>query len=221
VSAATRAELQRLLAGQFESRGWEYDMNLGADIAEEVGRRGLVDPPGLAGRVSGTWLARNRTTREDVAAAIERAIGGRTPEPEQHPATVLTVYNNDYSLSMAPGSTISGGQVNVGGTQINIQADVSKDEVLAGIGALVRAGLDGGWNPEAAGALAAAVDARSDIGFEDVEGVVVEAAEAASEPPDEGRIRGMLRSIAEQGVGGALGTGISAGLGWLLRNPPI
>jgi hypothetical protein len=221
VSSATPAEMQRLLAEEFERRGWQYDLSVGRGIAERAERDGEIDGTKLAGTVSTTWLAKNGVRRGELAAAIGTALTGRTPTSDQPTPTVLNVYGDTYSLHMESGAQITGGQVNVGGTQINIQAGGDRADVLAGVGALIRAGLDGNWNSDAAGALAAAIDARDDIGFEDVEGVVVEVAEAGSEPPDKGRIRGMLRSITEQGLGGALGTGISAGLGWLLRNPPI
>lgn len=65
------------------------------------------------------------------------------------------------------------------------------------------------------------VDARGDVSYEDVEAVVTEAAEDVAERLDEGRVRAMLRSIAEQGVGGALGVGITTGLGEILSNLPF
>jgi len=220
VTDATPADLQRALAHEFERRGWEYDMAVGTDIVQEVERRGAVDPPVLAQQLSGTWLEQNRTTRDDVAGAIARAFGGLTPTRGAPSDVALSIDNRSYTLRMESGSQITSSQVNVGGTQINIQPGVSKDEILAGVRALLQAGLGGDWNPEAAADLAATIEARDDIGFEDIEALAVEIAETASEPPDEGRVRSMLSSITEQGVGGALATGISAGLGWLIRNPP-
>jgi len=222
VSAASPGDIRTMLAAEFEARGWEYDLVTGKAIVERAEEDGRIDPLVLARVVPNGFLQRNGVTRDEVAAAIERAVGNRTPEPsEASPTTVLNVDGRHYSLHVESGGQITGSQVNVGGAQINIQSGVGKEEILAGVDALLRAGLGGDWNPEAARELGAAIDARDDIRFEDVEAVAVEIAETASEPPDEGRVRGMLRSITEQGLGGALGTGISAGLGWLLRNPPV
>lgn len=218
---APSTELQRLLGSEFENRGWEYDLTVGRELVQEIERSGGVDAAALARTVSSTWLERNGANREDVAAAIERAVGGRTPRPVEPGTTVLNFDNRSYTLRVDSGGQIAGSQVNVGGTQINIHAGASRDEILAGVGALFRAGLEGDWSPEIAGEMAAAIDARDDIGFEDVEGVVKAAAAATREPPNEGRMRGMLHSITEQGIGGALGTGISAAVGWLLSNAPV
>jgi hypothetical protein len=219
VSEATPAELQRLLAGEFENRGWEYDMTVGADLVGEIERRGAVEPEALAARISGTWLTRNGATREQVAAAIQRAIGGRTPKPDELAVTVLNSDNRSYSLHVEAGAQITGSQVNLGGTQINIRADAPKEDVLAGVVAIVRAGLAGNWDGDAARELGAVIDARGDIVLADVEAVVSEVVE--DEPPEPGRARRMIESISTQGLGGALGTGISAVVGALIRNPPV
>lgn len=220
MSDGTPTELQRALADEFGRRGWEYDMAVGADIVKEVEQRGAVDPGALAARVSATWLEQNRTTRDEIARAIECGIGGRTPSRAEPATVTVTIDNRSYNLNMEPGSQISGSQVNVGGTQINVQAGTDKDEILTAVSALLRAGLGGDWNPEAAAALAQAIDTRDDIDVEDIQGLATEIALEA-EAPDQGRIRRMLQSIASQGIGGALGTGITAGFGWLLQNPPI
>jgi hypothetical protein len=206
VSEATPAELQALLAGEFESRGWEYDMTVGADLVGEVERRRAVDPATLAAKVSGTWLARNGATREELTAAIERAIGGRVPRVADGAPVTLILNDNRYQLNMAEGAQIAGSQVNVGGTQINVRADSPKEDVMAGVAELVRAGLRDQWNPQAAGDLAGLVASRGDVTVEDVEAAVQEV--VAEESPDPERAKGMLRKIAEQGLGGALAVGI-------------
>ncbi|MDQ4144179.1 MAG: hypothetical protein M3198_10645 [Actinomycetota bacterium] len=216
---ATSAELQRLLAGEFERRGWEWDIATGRRIVEEIVGRGAVDAQRLAQGVPRTYLQRVCATRTDLADAIERAVGGRVPRRETGQATLISNNNNNYALNMGPGAQISGGAVNLGGTQINIQSGASRDEVLQAVGVLVQAGLSGDWNPQAAGELGTAIDARSDIALGDVQGVVAEI--CAADEPDEGHVKKLLSDIATQGLGGALGTGISSVLGALLRNPPF
>lgn len=194
-------------------------MEVGRSIVESAVGQGSVDPGALAGEASATWLGANGVSRAQLAAAIERAIGPRTPVAAA--PVGLTIDNRTYQLNMAPGAQISGSQVNIGGTQINIRADTDKRGVLAGIGALVRAGLEGDWNTEALVDLADAVSDRDDISYEDVEAVVMEVAEDAKEHLDEGRIRRMMQSIAEQTISGALAIGLTSGLAETLASLPL
>lgn len=221
MTEATPAALQRFLAAEFERRGWEWDLGEGRGIVEGAVASGRVDPARLAAEVSSTYLQRAGATRAEMAAAIKRALGGFMPRAEPVAPFTLVLNDNRYQLNMARGAQITDSTVNVGGSQVVIGPGANRAEVLAGVSALVRAGFFGDWNGEAAARLAEAIDARDDITFEDVETVVIEAAAAEAEPPEGGHIRGLLGRVAEEGLGGALGTGISAALGWLLKNPPL
>lgn len=130
---ASPSELQRLLAVEFDQRGWEYDLDTAHSVVEDAVHRGAVDAEALAGRVPTAFLRRNRTDRDALARAIERAIGGRIPVPQQRaPVTLVAQDNRQYHVSMGPGAEIAGSNVNVGGTQINIQPSADRDELLAG-----------------------------------------------------------------------------------------
>jgi len=215
MSDATPSALQRLLAEEFERRGWHYDLAIGRELVEEIERRQRVDVQALARRVPATYLDQNRATREDLAQAIESAVGGRRPVEEE--PTTLIINDNRYSLNVGPGAEISGGTFNVGaGTQINVQLNAPKDEVLTAVSALVRSGLAGDFNAAAAAALAGIIDTRADVTLDDIASVTREAAVTAD--PDVGRVRGFLAQIATSAVGGALGTGMSAGLGQVLAH---
>jgi hypothetical protein len=109
------------------------------------------------------------------------------------------------------GAQITGSQVNVGGAQINVRVDSPKDDVMSGVAELVRAGLNEDWNPDAARELGEVVDARDDVTLEDVESAVKKV--IAEESPDPERAKGMLRKIAESGLGGALAVGIVKAIG--------
>jgi hypothetical protein len=76
--SATPAELQRLLASEFARRGWEYDLSVGPPIAEEVLRRGTIDPRALARLVSRDFRERAHASPEDVAEVISSAFSGVT-----------------------------------------------------------------------------------------------------------------------------------------------
>ncbi|MEA2393246.1 MAG: hypothetical protein QOJ82_1137 [Solirubrobacteraceae bacterium] len=88
--------------------------------------------------------------------------------------TLVARDNRQYHLSMGPGAQITDSNVNVGGTQINIQPGADRDELLAGVRALVRAGLTGDWDADAARALSRTLEGRDDIEYTDVEEVTAE-----------------------------------------------
>lgn len=212
------ARMQSLLAAEFERQGWEWDLAVGREIVLEIERRGKVEAKSLAKLVPAAYLARNGTDRQEIAEAIENVLGDASPAPE--PATTtLIIGGTHHTLTMTAGASIVGGHVNVGGTQINIEADTSKQQVLDAVATLVRAGLADDWNAEAATALSQAIGARDDIGFEDVQKVTGEV--VSSEAPQQGRARAFLTKVAAGGLGGALGTGISAGVGEVLTQLPI
>lgn len=217
MSDSSPSELQRLLAHEFERRGWHYDLTIGRTLVEEIERRGEIDSQALAQQVPVTYLDRNHAQRRDIAEAIESAIGGRRPVADAG-TTTLVINDNRYSLSLGAGAQITGSNVNVGGAQINVQGNASKDEVLAAAAALVRSGLAGHWNSEAATELARVIDTRDDITFSDIEELTREVADV--EQADSHRVRGLLSAIATNAVGGALGTGMAAGLGQVLAHLP-
>jgi hypothetical protein len=214
------ARMQALLAAEFEQQGWEWDLVVGREIVMEIERRGKVEADRVAARVPVGYLARNRTDRSELAAAIESALGGATPAaPAPVTPATLIIGGAHHTLKMEAGSSISGSRINVGGTQINVEADTRKQEVLGAVAALVRAGLAGHWNADAAVALAEAIDARDDIGFEDVQDVTGEV--VGAESPRQSRAKAFLAKVAAGGLGGALGTGISAGIGEAIMQLPI
>ena len=202
--------MQRLLAEEFERQGWTYDLATVPRILEEVSQTGTGDPQRLAAQVPADFLARSGTTRAQVADAIGRAIGGKVLEIERDAGTTLVF--NDHSITLGAGAHVSGGNLNTG-SQVVVQANSDKADVLTAVAALVTAGLQGEWSPEAASELAQLIDSRADITVEDVRDTTVQAAEEVGSEP--GRVQTLLTQIATGAMSGALGTGISAGLGSL------
>jgi hypothetical protein len=209
----TPTELQRRIASEFERNGWEYDLTVGTDLVGVIERAGVADPRALAQRISTDFLERNDATREAVAAALERAVGGRSVERESGTATVV-INDNSHSINLGPGASISGGTINVGGTQINVSVKAEKHEVLAVTEALIRAGLRGNWDPAAARDLADVIEQRGDVTVDQIRELTTEIAKA--EKPTSERVQGFLTDVAANAIGGALSVGISAGLGFLL-----
>jgi hypothetical protein len=219
MSEATPAQIQTLLAAEFDRQGWQYDLTLGPQLLAEVEKRGAVDPAALAATVPAAFLQTNRTTRDNFAAAIERAIGGRIPNRGPEVAT-LVIENHTYEVNISDQAQVQDSNFNVGkGTQINVAVGGEREGVLAALKVLLRGGFGGDWNEDAAAGLANVIENRDDIAVEDVRALTAEVAEA--EQPTPPRARAILEKIATAGLGGAFGTGISAALGHLLANPPF
>jgi hypothetical protein len=215
LSSATPATLQRLLGDEFAQQGWRYDNAIGRDLVDEAVRQGAVDPAALAARVPPAYLERHGIDRDRMTRAIERAIGDRAPVAE--PVTSVV---NDHSSTVTLGKNASiTGNVNVGGTQLNVSVTAEKPEIIAAVTDLVRAGLAGAFDRDAAAELHAIIAQRDDVTLEDVHAATLEAAPDAK--PDRGRVRALLTQIAAAGLGGALSTGISSGLGELIHQLPM
>jgi hypothetical protein len=215
VAGASPTELQRRIATEFERHGWEYDLTSGSDLVRALELDPAADPHALAERVSTEFLTRNKTTREAVAEAIERAVSGFSVErPSEAASVVINANDNRYSINLGPGASIAGSAVNVGGTQINVSVSVDKTEVLAAAEALIRAGLNGDWNSAAAQDLATVIDQRGDVTLDEIRELTTDIAKA--EKLSKEHVRDFLAEVAANALGGALSVGISAGLGFIL-----
>ncbi len=73
---ATRAELQRRLAAEFDRRGWEYDLAVGPAIVDKALSQGAINVAALATGFPADARRRLRATRADVTDAISRAFSG-------------------------------------------------------------------------------------------------------------------------------------------------
>ena len=216
----TPSELQRLIAAEFDRRRWEYDLDVGPKLVAEIERSGGVDADQLARLLPAEFFHRNQTTRANVAGALERAVGGRTPKRGAAGATLVFADNRRYELKIGKGTQISNSPINVGtGTQFNVSLDASKTDLLGAVEAVIRAGLAGDWNADAARELADVIDGRGDIDYDDVREIT--AAVAKAEQPKQGRVKKFLTDIAVGGLGGTLGTGVSAGLGEVMNQLPM
>lgn len=220
MSEATPAAMRSLLAAEFERHGWEYDLTVGREIVQEAERRGEVNGVELAKGVSAEFLAHTGASRDEIADAIDRALGGRTPSRDDRTVATVVINDNRYQVNLGPGANVTDSKLNIGeGTQVNVDIHVSKADVLVAAEAILRAGLAGSWNEEAARALATLIDSRGDINFDDVRRTTTDVVRA--EAPRQGRARELLEKIAVGGIGGAMGTGISAGLGELFSQLPL
>jgi hypothetical protein len=202
--------MQRLLASEFERHGWTYDLNVAPAILNEVERAGIVDPERLATKVPAEYIERVGATRADLVDAIACAIGGLELKVETQ--NTLTINDNRYSINVAAGAQITRSTLN-SGSQVSIQGESPKDDILDAVATLVTAGLGGEWNVEAADDLAQLVAARVDITPEEIQRRTLAAATASG--ADAGQVKELLREIAAGTISGVLGTWIVAALGTL------
>jgi hypothetical protein len=140
----------------------------------------------LVRRVPADYLDRYGITRDQMANVLERALGGKSVESEVTSTTSVVITDNRYAINIGDHAQVSESQLNTAGSQLVIQADASKVDVLAAISVLVRGGLTGDWNEAAAGDLGQVIDARQDITIEDVREIAKQAVE--TEKADGGRI---------------------------------
>ena len=208
MTAATRTEMQRLLAHEFERRGWSYDLVTVPTILDEVQRVHVVEPERLAETVSAEYLERVGATRVDIAGAIKDAIGDRELVAET--TTTMIVNDHRYSINFGTGAQVTGSSLNTG-APISVQGGSPKEEILDALATLVTAGLGGEWNTEAADGLAQVIAGRGDISSRDIQDRALAAAEAAG--TDRGRARELITQVASGTVSGVLAPWIIAALG--------
>jgi hypothetical protein len=221
MTGATPAEVQRLVAAAFDAQGWEFDLSTGPRLMDVVRATGGIDAGRLTEALPAVFFERNRVSKKLVATVIERAIGALTLKEEgARVPTTLVIGGSNYQMNVAAGASIVNSQFNLGeGTQIVAGNDSESQDVLLAVEAIVRAALSDEWNGEAAKALAAVIEKRPDVDIEDVQRVTVEAVKA--QRPSKARARDLLTRIAASGLGGALATGITAGVGEALHYLPL
>jgi hypothetical protein len=210
---ANRAELQRRLAGEFVAQGWPYEHDLAPALLDSVESDGASDGAALIRKVPADYLDRHGIAREQMVRVLDRALGGQTIEAGSAAATLIVINNNPYSINIGDAASVSNSQLNTAGNQMVVQAETSKEDVLATAMTLVRAGLTGDWNDAAARDLSEVIDGRADIGIEDIREMVRQVIE--DDKPEKGRVKALVEKISAGAITGALSTGIIAALGAL------
>ena len=206
------------LAAEFDRSGFDYDAPTVSDIVNAIEQAGAVEPEKLARHFTGTYLTRNGTDRQEMADLIGRALGGSVPKAETGSANI-SIRGGDTTYNVQLRDSASVGSLNIGpGKQVVVDAGSARDNVLAGIAALVQAGLRETWDGNAAQALAETITQRGDITTADVQRIAAET--IRREQPTQSRARAFLEKVAVSGLGGALGTGLAAGGGEILHLLP-
>jgi hypothetical protein len=213
MTAETPDRIETLLAGEFNQQGWQWEPGTGATLVGEGERLGRVVGETLAAKLPADFLQRNRTTREQVASAIDRAAGGLTVTHEPTAASIqIIVQNGDsYNVSFGPGANIQNSPFNIGpGSQLQINSQSTTGDLAAALGALVAAGLGGEWDDEAARAIGASIEDQKKISLEEARAAVLESGKEIAPQPS--RILEFIEKVAVSGLGSFLTTAITLGL---------
>jgi hypothetical protein len=210
---ADRAELQRRLAGEFSAQGWPYEHNLAPALIDSIERNGPSDGSALVRKVPTDYLDRHGIERPQMIAVLDRALGGQSVEARAGNTTSVIINDNRFAIQVGEGASVANSQLNTAGNQMVVQAESSKEDVLATAMTLVRAGLSGDWNEAAARELSELIESRSDISIEDVREMVRQVAD--EDKPEKGRIKAFVSEVSTSAVAGVLSTGIIAALGAL------
>lgn len=218
MTATDPSEVLRLVAAEFDRRGWEYDLTIGKAILADIQRVGQVDAHSIARGLPGSFYHRQGTTHEVVETAIDRSIGHvRLRRTDSSSEVSIVTDNRSFNFKIA--GNVSGTNINVGdGDQVNVTATADKPQVLRAVEVLILGALAGDWNPEAARELAAEVEARDDVTVADIHELTVAAISA--QRPKRDAVRRFARDVLAAGCGGALGTGLATGVAQVVGHLP-
>lgn len=210
--------LLRLVAAEFDRRGWEYDLTIGQTILDDIERVGYADPPSIAQRLPGSFYRRQGTTREVLESVIARTIGHFRLESRDASSQVTVVTDNrSYKVSIT--GSASDTNINLGdGRQANVTISADKSEILLAVETLIVGALSDGLDADLARELANTIQLRDDVTAADVHEVAL-AAVVAKLPKRHAAIQ-LARDIVAAGLGGALGTGIASAIAEVIGSLP-
>lgn len=213
----TAVSLRSRIAAEFDRRGWPYEPGLAERLLADLQSGTSLESAVLAQRFPADYLDRNNIDRGQLTAALAD-LDGLTFVAAPSTQT-LVVNDNRYQVNLSDQAQINSSNLNLGGSQINVTVETQKQDVLAALRLLLASAFAGDWNDAAFIDLAQLIDKRGDITVEEIRSLTAEA--GVEQQADAGRIRQLLDKVAAGTLTGVLTTGLSAGLGQLLSNPPF
>jgi hypothetical protein len=218
MSGEPAAQIETLLAAEFDRQGWEWGLDIGRTLLDGVEPLGQIDGEALAARIPADFLQRNRTTRQNVASAINRAARGLSVASGSRQDSVqITIQSGDtYNVSFGANANLQNSPFNIGpGRQLQIDSSSTSEDLATALGALVAAGLAGEWDEQAARAIGGSIEDQQKISLEEARAAVLEAGRDVA--PDPSAVRGFIEKVAVSGLGSFLSTAMSLGLTDLLH----
>jgi hypothetical protein len=138
----TSRELVRIVAADFDRRGWRDEDELALAIATQADRGQELDPAAAAGLAPESFLAANGTDANALEAALRALFSGRTfAEADRSGPTFV-----DQSITIGDNNTISG-NVNAGGNQIGLTNNTPPAELLSALTAFTTTATSDGFSP--------------------------------------------------------------------------
>jgi hypothetical protein len=202
--------LLREIGDEFQSRGWRDDGDLALKITQQAQSRRGLDADMAASLAGRAFLLRNRTTRAKLRAALLRVFAGRALlDPDlDHPHTMPTPHNTN--ITFGNGNTISDVNITVGGQQVNLTAQASKEEVLDGVATLLHEALRSSLSETDLAKFDQLISARDDLDQKEIETVTAEVIQQDDPPPS--KLAQLRNSVMTSAASGLLVQGIIAGV---------
>jgi hypothetical protein len=134
--------LVRVVAAEFDRRGWEDHEELALAIATQADRNGGLDASASSHLAGDRFLRDNRVNRGVLRSALEHVFSGRVLAPEQQVGPTYV----DQSVKIGDNNMISG-SINAGGNQIALTENSPPGEILGALTKFVSAGVEQGFSP--------------------------------------------------------------------------
>jgi hypothetical protein len=200
--------LLRAIGDEFQSRGWSDNSDLALKITQDAQTLRRLDAKAAAALANRGFLLRNRTSRAKLRGALASVFAGRNLlDPDlDHPHTMPAPQHTNITI----GDGNTGVNINVGGQQVNVTVQSAKDDVLAGVAALLRDALQGELPATQFTQLDQLISAREDFDQKDIETITAEVIEQGDPPPS--KLAQLRNSVMTSAASGLLVQGIIAGL---------
>lgn len=167
------------IAEEFQRLGWRDHGGLALKIVQQAQERGALDTDDAASLAGRGFLVLNRTSRARVREVLDGVFAGRSllDPSSEHSPTMSETHNTHTNINIGDANTLSDVHINVGGQQLNLTAQATKPEVLAGLTGLLRQAIETGLDGPKLARLDQLVSAREDVDQSEIEAVVAEVIE--------------------------------------------
>jgi len=194
--ATTSRELVRIIAAEFDLRGWSDENELALAIATQADREQALDPAAAVGLASDSFLAVNGIDADALRAALQALFSGRTfADTDGSGPTFI-----DQSITIGDNNTISG-NINAGGNQLTLTNNTPPDELLSAFSGFVGTAASQGFSPHELQLLDRLAAALDDLDADQLESAARKGIEDAElEPARLAKFRDAVMTSTASGV---------------------
>lgn len=203
----TSRELVRVIAADFDRRGWGDRDGLALAIASQAEREQRLDSSSAVARAPQSFFSENGTSAGALGAALKEIFAARTLVDADRPGPTFV----DQSVTIGDNNSISG-DINAGGNQVHLSNHTSPAELLSSFEKFVGIAASEGFAPRELELLDRLLAAQ-DLDSGDVEAAARTGIEASAAEP--GRLAKFRDTVAASASSGLAVQGILAALGAL------